>query len=176
MRALVVYESMFGNTHVVADRIARGLRTAAEAEVVSVHDVDPARAASADLIVVGGPTHAHAMSRESTRTGAAETAAKSDELTLEPDAEGPGLREWFDGLEQFGGGKAAAFDTRVDIAAALSGRASKGIARRLRKHGLDLVTDPESFLVDRQNRLLYGEAERAEQWGRTLASQVTVTA
>jgi flavodoxin len=27
MRALIIYESMFGNTHAVADAIAEGLRT-----------------------------------------------------------------------------------------------------------------------------------------------------
>ena len=38
MKALVVYESMYGNTHVVADRIAEGLRTRVETDVVSVGD------------------------------------------------------------------------------------------------------------------------------------------
>ena len=38
MRAVVVYESMFGNTHVVAQHIADGIGTVMEAAAVSVHD------------------------------------------------------------------------------------------------------------------------------------------
>jgi hypothetical protein len=64
---------------------------------------------------------------------------------------------------------AAAFDTRIDGPALLTGRASKGIGRRLAHLGYDLVADPESFLVDKQNHLQPGEAERAVAWGAALA-------
>ena len=66
--------------------------------------------------------------------------------------------------------RCAAFDTRIDAPAALTGRASKGIAKRLRRCGFDLVAEPESFLVDKHNHLLEGEAERARAWGAALAS------
>jgi hypothetical protein len=46
---------------------------------------------------------------------------------------------------------AAAFDTRVDLPVALTGRASKGIARKLRRHGATLISRPESFLVTKDN-------------------------
>ena len=36
MRALVVYESMYGNTHLVAEAIARGLRSACPVQVASL--------------------------------------------------------------------------------------------------------------------------------------------
>jgi menaquinone-dependent protoporphyrinogen IX oxidase len=36
MRALVVYESMYGNTHRIAEAITRGLRSAYAVRVVSV--------------------------------------------------------------------------------------------------------------------------------------------
>ena len=36
MRAVVVYESMYGNTHLIADAIATGLRPRFEARVVPV--------------------------------------------------------------------------------------------------------------------------------------------
>ena len=42
MRALVVYESMYGNTRVVANRIADGLRATHEVTVVPVGEVTPA--------------------------------------------------------------------------------------------------------------------------------------
>ena len=54
----------------------------------------------------------------------------------------------------------------------LTGRASKGIEKRLAKHGYDLVADPESFIVDKQNHLIDGEAERARQWARARESLV----
>lgn len=175
MRGVVVYESMYGNTHLVADAIGDGLAESALSDgvlVVPVDRAEPAMLEGADLIVVGGPTHVHGMSRASTRKGAIDAANKPDsDLTVDPGAGETGLRDWFEAL---GGvhGAAAAFDTRVDAPATLTGRAAKGIARMLRRHGLDLVTEPESFLVDKHNHLLPGEAERAHAWGVLLASRL----
>ena len=99
MRAVVVYESMYGNTDQIAHAIGAGLASAGEVSVVAVEGATPAVLDGADLIVVGGPTHAHAMTRESTRKAAVDAAQKPDsELELDPDAEGPGLRDWFDEL------------------------------------------------------------------------------
>ena len=64
-----------------------------ETTVVGVHDATDDVLAGADLLVVGGPTHVHGMSSHRSREGAKEIAAKDDDLELEPDAEGPGLRE-----------------------------------------------------------------------------------
>lgn len=168
MRALVVYESMYGNTHAVADAIGRGLARRAEVAVVPVDRAGEDAVSQADLVVVGGPTHVHGMTRASTRKAAVDQLEKAPTLVLDPAATGPGLREWFDSLGG-AGGKAAAFDTRVDAPAALTGRASKGIAKRLGEHGWQLVDEPESFLVDKENRLKPGEDVRAEQWGAGLA-------
>jgi flavodoxin len=66
MRAVVVYESMYGNTHQVAEAIGAGLGGAFEVSVVPVSKAGPAVLADADLVVVGGPTHLHAMSRAAT--------------------------------------------------------------------------------------------------------------
>ena len=169
MHAVVVYESMFGNTHVIADHVAAGLRTGMKTTVVPVHDATDEVISGADLLVVGGPTHVHGMSSHRSRQGAKEIAAKDDDLELDPDAEGDGLRDWFDDLADGHSGRAAAFDTRVHATAVLTGQASKGIAKRLRRHGFDLVVDPESFFVDKENHLEPDEADRAEAWGRSLA-------
>jgi hypothetical protein len=169
MRAVVVYESMFGNTHEVAERIAAGLGGAYEVEVISVGEAIAQILPDLDLIVVGGPTHAHGMSRHGTRAAATEQAAKDPELDIEEDAGGPGLRDWFHGLGPDHGTAAAAFDTRVDGPAFLTGSAAKGIGKQLEKHGFRLVDEPESFLVDKQNHLLAGEADRAMRWGEALA-------
>ena len=170
MRAVVVYESMFGNTHVVAERIAAGLLTTMDVAVVAVGGATPEILDGIDLLVVGGPTHVHGMTSHKSRSGAAEMAAKpGSDLELDPDAEGEGLREWFRRLPRIGV-RAAAFDTRIgSVAAVMSGRASKGIARRLRHHGCDLLAEPESFLIDTDNHLVDGEAVRATEWGASLA-------
>lgn len=96
MRAVVVYESMFGCTRRVADAIARGLGERLAATVVAVGQASPDMVAGAGLVVVGGPTHMHSMSRPVRRRMAVSMAHKPDGgLALEPGADGVGLREWF---------------------------------------------------------------------------------
>lgn len=170
MRALVVYESMYGNTHLVADAIGAGLKTAFDVSVMPVAQASPAVVARADLLIVGGPTHAHGMSRTSTRKAAVEASGKPDSgLTAQPDAIGPGLRDWFASLGQHHL-KAAAFDTRMHGPAVLTGQASRGVTRSLRAHGFDVIAGPESFLVTRQNQLEPDEASRARDWAASLAT------
>ncbi len=172
MKIVIVYESMFGNTRVVADAIAKGLGPGHDTAVVPVTGAEVGLLDGADLVVVGGPTHVHGMSRASTRKGAADVGRKPGSgLAVEPGAEGPGLREWFAGLHQ-DGVPAAAFDTRLEGLAMFTGRASKGIARLLRQHGFTLLARPESFLVTGHNLLRAGEEDRALAWGRMLAAKV----
>lgn len=169
MRSVVVYESMFGNTHAVAEAVATGLRRTGEVVIVPVEQATHDVLVGADLVVVGGPTHAHGMSSAQSRKGAPDYVEKSHgELTLEPGWDGMGLRDWFQELPDVPCA-AAAFDTRADVAALLSGRASKGIASRLTKHGCRLVAEPESFLV-KDNHLLEHELDRAAEWGASLAA------
>jgi len=171
MRAVVVYESMYGNTHQVADAIGAGLTPAFEVSVVPVSRASAAVLDGADLVVVGGPTHMHGMSRASTRRAAAEAAAKPGSgLTMEPGADGPGLREWFAALGRYPVTvKAAAFDTRVHGPAALTGQASKALSRELREHGFLVIAKPESFLVTGQARLEPHETDLAHAWAAKLA-------
>ena len=127
---------------------------------------------TADLVVVGGPTHIHGMSTKLSRKGARDDAAKPDrDLELDPDAEGPGLRGWFESVTALPA-KGAAFDTRMTGPPAMTGRASKGIAKRLRHHGCELVGEPTSFLVTKDNRLLDAEREHAVAWGAQLAASL----
>ena len=170
MRALVVYESMYGNTHAVASSIADGLRGTYQVTLVPVTEATAELVAQADLLVVGGPTHMHGLSSATSRRMAAEAAAKDDSgLRLDPDAGGPGLRDW---LERQSGGHvlAAAFDTRIGDLPVFTGRASRLIARLLKRHGYRLAAAPESFLVSSRNMLLYGETARARRWGTTLGA------
>jgi hypothetical protein len=123
MKALVVVESVFGNTRQVADAIARGLARRMDVTTVDVTTA-PGDPRGVDLMVVGGPTHAFGMTRPSTRRSAAEQpgAAPASET---------GLREWLDALPAGRGLAVAAFDTRVDHprlpgSAAAAGRVVEG--------------------------------------------------
>jgi len=176
MRAVVVYESMYGNTHAVAEAIAAGLRSEYDpVMVVPVGQVDDTVLDGAGLLVVGGPTHVHGLSRPRSRAAAGEVARKpGSAVTLEAGAEGPGLREWLASLGELDV-HAAAFDTRMPGPAIFTGRASKGISHGLSRHGADLVARPESFLVTKENVLRPGEDLRARRWGEQLAALAGVT-
>jgi Flavodoxin len=165
MQALVVYESMYGNTHAVAVHIAAGLRVTAAVTLVPVTRATRELVAAADLIVAGSPTHLHAIPTAASRRTAAETARKPGSgLIMDPDAVGPGLRTWLERLNA-GTALAASFDTRLNGVPVITGHASRGISRLLRGRGYRLLVPPESFLVTKQNTLLKGETTRAYSWG-----------
>ena len=168
MRALLVYESMFGCTGSVARAVAEGLAADGAFEV-ELHEVSQAPAAGTvafDLLVVGAPTHAFSLSRPSTRRDAVRQGAR-------PEAAETGMREWLDALgdrDEAGGRPAAAFDTRVTKVRNLPKAASTRASHLLRRHGYRLVSRPAPFLVvDTPGPLLDGELDRARAWGRTVA-------
>jgi Flavodoxin len=172
MRAVIVYESMFGNTHAIADAIGRGLEPKFEIVVVPLAEAGRERLGDADLLVVGGLTQFHGMSRPRSRKWAAAIAQKPDnDLVLDRDAQGPGVRAWLASLGH-GHARVAAFDTRFTGLAVLTGRASKAISRKLRKHGFEVVAKPESFFVDSKHRLEPGEEARAQEWGKRLVASL----
>lgn len=175
MGALVIYESMFGNTKRVAEAVADGIRQHMPAELVEVSDAPLAIDPALDLLVVGGPTHVHGMTTARTRSSAAERAAGP--LV----SAGIGMREWLEQLAPVTTSvSAAAFDTRIDGPKVLTGSAAGGFSKRLRETGFRIASDPESFRVaakaPQDDALLEGELEQAKAWGRALAAQVPVGA
>jgi flavodoxin len=56
MQALVIYDSVFGNTEKIAQAIAAGLRTSHETQCIRAGSVSIAQILSADIIVMGSPT------------------------------------------------------------------------------------------------------------------------
>lgn len=171
MTVVVVYESMYGNTHRIAAAISHGLTEAgAPAEVLSVEAVRERGLHPEDVLVVGAPTHVHGLSRATTREGAVRDAP-GHHLVVDPSAHGEGIREWLGSLGA-GGGRAAAFDTRAKGPAVLTGRAGQVIAKALRRHGYELVAEPESFLVTSDHQLLPEEEARARRWGAELATRI----
>jgi hypothetical protein len=165
MNAVVVFESMFGNTAKIARSIAAGLEAAlGPDDKVTIVEVGRAPAELADdvgLLVVGGPTHAFGMTRPNTREDAQRRVG--DHLI----SKGIGLREW---LETFKTNRAdlltATFDTRIDKVRHLPGSAAKGAAKALRHRGYrPVVTALSFYVVDTEGPLVLGEPDRAHRWG-----------
>ena len=164
MRALVVYESMFGHTEQIARAVATGLSVHGDTDVREVEGLVGHVGAGYDLIVVGGPTHAFSMSRDSTRADAIERGATQGSQLL-------GIREWLEHLGRHPQeAMVATFDTRVQRVRRLPGSAAKAAAKRLRALGFEAAAAPESFYVlDVDGPLGDGELDRARAWGTTVA-------
>ena len=169
MKALVIYESIYGNTREIAEAIAMGIGESAEVHLVPTVEALDALTENPDLVVIGGPTHVHGMSREGTRRAAIQDGSKpGSTLRVDPHADGPGVRDILKSIKTLDA-YAAAFDTRMPMAPLVTGRAAKGIARELRRRGARMVTPPESFQVDKETHLDPGEVDRARRWGAQLA-------
>ncbi|GAA1131286.1 flavodoxin family protein [Arthrobacter flavus] len=157
MRALVVYESLWGNTEKVARAIGARLAVNADVEVLD-SDAAPTLIDGYDLLVVGGPTHAFSMTRASTRAD----AVKSHSAPHEPIR---GIREWLNQVERPSTGiPAFAFDTRVDKPR-LPGSAAKAARHELRSLGFATQGKQQTFHVHGyEGPLVDGELERATEW------------
>lgn len=176
MHAVIIYESLFGNTHEIAEAIAEGIRAQqpdAEVACVPVAEGTAALIRGVDLLIVGGPTHMRGMSSGMTRKmGVQGEQKKSPDLHVEPGFDGPGLRDWLHGLGKPGGSPdAAAFDTRADVR--MAGGAAQGIAwRRLRRYGYRVLATEGYIIDDTQGPLRAGELDRARDWGASLSRQL----
>jgi hypothetical protein len=162
MKSVVVYESMFGNTQLLANAVASVLREGGTADVIEVGMVNASDLADVDLLVVGGPTHAWGLSWAPTRRSATRIA---DQPVV---SSGRSLRAWLKQLRP-GCGEAAAFDTRMNEPRFSAGSAACGIGRRLRRRGYHLVVAPASFRVATvTGPLADGELDRAKAWANSL--------
>lgn len=156
MKALVIYDSFFGNTEKIARSIAAALEERAEVSVLRVSEVKPEQLAGVDLAVVGSPTRAFQPSE----------ATKNFFKTLPNDA--------------FKGIHTAAFDTRIPVEETnsgilrflvkLFGYAAEPVQKQLAKKGGQTAGAAKGFYVkDTEGPLKEGELERAAEWARSLA-------
>src|SRR5688500_20360854 len=133
LRALVIYESMFGNTERLAHAVAAGLQMrGANVVIREVNNAPSVIASDIDLVVLGAPTHAFSLSRSSTRADAVRQGAPAHRAQL-------GVREWLAATSAHSGSGIAIFDTRASRVRRLPMAAGPSAARIARKRGATLV-------------------------------------
>ena len=163
MKAIVVYESLWGNTAAVARAIAEGIGP--EAKAMSTAEATGAAVAGADLIVAGSPLFAFQLPTDKIR----ETIrGKAATFPKPPDLSHPPLRTWLDAVPA-GRGRAAAFETRIWWS---PGGASGSVLKALAKAGYEPMARGKRFRVaGMYGPLKAGEIERAREWGQRLARE-----
>ncbi|PKQ23597.1 MAG: hypothetical protein CVT65_07335 [Actinobacteria bacterium HGW-Actinobacteria-5] len=167
MTALIVTESLFGNTLAIAEAIGSGIaevRGRGSVRVLHASQAPAALPADVDLLVVGAPTHTLSMPNAGTRDNAARKGA--------PQPPGPGIREWIQTVRIPDGVGVATFDTSIHSRIQL-GTAARAAARALRRRGAQASVGPSFWVTGMEGPLADGELARATGWGRTLAERVT---
>lgn len=156
MKAVVVYESHWGNTAAVARAIADGLGQGTKA--LATDEATGSAMAGVDLIVCGAPVIAFSLAGGNAR----KQIAGDTKAPTPPDVSHPLLREWLDALP-LGKGRCAAFETRIWW----SPRGATGtIESKLRKAGYPKLLKAERFIVSGSyGPMKDGELERARAWG-----------
>ena len=175
MDAVVVYESMWGNTSAVARAIAAGLGEGARA--MTTDAATASVTAACRLVVVGAPVHAMGLPTDSTRVSAAAKRQGPDGLSA--DVSHPPLRDWLEQIPR-GERRYAAFETR--IRGPLGRGAARGIARACEDAGWTPLDEPRGFTVALTTRssepaalLLPGQEEEAQHWGAHLRALLRAT-
>ena len=164
MKAIVVYESLWGNTAAVARAIAEGI--GGDTRAVPTDQVSPEEVADAYLVVAGAPVLGFRLATEEMR----ENVARGElGAPRPPDLSHPSLRGWLERLPR-GRGRSAAFETRIWW----SPRGATGdIEKAFAKAGYEPLGEPGKFVVrNKYGPLRGGEISRARAWGAALASAV----
>lgn len=155
MKALIIYDSFFGNTEKIAQAIGEGLGGGNDVTVAKVQNFKKEQLDGINLLVVGSPTRAFSQS--------------------------PDIKSFLASIPagSLKGVKGAAFDTRMDMETVKSGFlkfmgnlfgfADKNIVSGLKKAGCDVIIPSGGFIVsDSEGPLKEGELERAKAWGAQL--------
>ncbi|MCJ7588334.1 MAG: flavodoxin [Candidatus Aminicenantes bacterium] len=161
MKAIVVYESLWGNTAAVARAIAEGIGPGAQA--LSTAQATGVAIAGADLLVVGAPVLGFRLPTDKMLKTIGASAGKE---RVAPDLTQPSMRSWLDALPK-GSGRSAAFETRFRLS---PGGATGAIARGLESAGFSQMAKAQRFIVKgKYGPLRDGELVRAKAWGAELA-------
>ncbi len=164
MRAVVVYESFWGNTEAVARAIAEGIGP--DTRVLRTDEATPEALADAGLLVVGAPLMGFALPRQQNY----ETLGADKKAPRPADVSHPSMRTWLASLPK-GQGAFATFETRFKWS---PGSATRKIDRTLEAAGYRPVAKRERFLVaGTYGPMREGELERARRWGGDLAKAIS---
>ena len=146
MKALIVYDSAYGNTKKIAKSM--GSAITGDVKVLSTGEVNPSELESIDLLIVGSPTY-----------GGRPTPPMRDFLNKVSE---PAIK----------GINVAAFDTRFStILVRIFGYAAGKIAGSLETKGGILTSSPEGFFVKgTKGPLKEGELERAASWAKEIVN------
>jgi flavorubredoxin len=164
VHALVVYESLWGNTAAVAHAIAEGLGDGAQA--LTPDKVSQAMLEDADLLIAGAPVFAFGLPTEKIR----DTIGRDEaDAPVPPDLSHPSLRTWLDTIPR-GTARTAAFETRIWW----SPRGATGdIEQRFARAGYQSIGKAQKFVVrGKYGPLREGELERAREWGTSLRGAI----
>jgi len=165
MKAVVVYESHWGNTSAIAKAVAEGIGPGTL--VMATDEADLSAISGVDLLVAGAPVLGFSLPTD--RMEAA-VAASATTAPTPPDTSHPSLRSWLSELPR-GHGQGAAFETRVRWS---PGGATGGIERGLERAGYPTTGTPGKFIVTgRYGPLRAGELDLARRWGAALAARVS---
>ncbi len=161
MKAVVVYESLWGNTAAIARAIAEGMGP--EATALSTAQASAEAMAGVTLIVAGAPLLAFRLPTDAIRKSIARDRKHAQKP---PDLSGSSMRAWLTALPK-GSGRSAAFETRFRWS---PGSATGAIRRRLEKAGYRPTAKDHRFIVKgTYGPLREGELEQARAWGAELA-------
>ena len=164
MKAVVVFESHWGNTAAIARAIAEGIGP--EARALSTAEASNELIAGADLIVAGAPLLGFSLPTEGMLKSMGARAARDP---VAPDLSHPSMRRWLDALPK-GACRAASFETRIWWS---PGSAAKAILSRLKAAGYRPLAKAQRFIVQgKYGPLRDGELGRAKEWGTELASEM----
>lgn len=165
MKAIVVYESLWGNTAAVARAIAEGI--GAEARALSTAEAVGPAVADAELIVAGAPLLGFTLPTDGMRKSIAD--GNQGKMPAPPNLSAPSMRSWLEALPK-GHGRAAAFETRLRLS---PGGATAAIEQGMARAGYVPVVKAGRFIVNgKYGPLRDGELERAKRWGAELVKAI----
>ena len=163
MRAIVVYESHWGNTAQIARAIAEGIGP--DAQALNTDDATPSVVAAAELVVAGAPLMALGLPSD----GMVANAGKDPKAPRPADVAHPPLRHWLENLPA-SHAAAASFETKLRWS---PGGATGAIDDRLRRAGFRTIAKGPKFSeATPYGPLRDGELERARTWGAELAAAI----
>lgn len=161
MKAVVVYESLWGNTAAIARAVAEGIGP--EARALSTSQASGEAMAGVDLIVAGAPLLGFRLPTDSMRRS---IERDPKHAKTPPDLSSPPMRSWLAALPR-GKGRSAAFETRIKRS---PGSATGAIRKGLQRAGYHPIAGDERFIVTgTYGPLADRELERAKAWGAGLA-------